>query len=333
MKPPELQALVTSFFLKYLAAERNVSPHTSASYRDALKLFLRYVAETGRRKVDQLSIQDLSAEVVLGFLDYLEAKRKNSARTRNVRLAAIHSFFRFVMTTEPALAIHCQRILIIRNRRTKRRALGYLTGPELAHLLAQVDRSSADGERDYMLIALLYDTGARVQEVLELRPSDFRQESPAYVRVMGKGRRERLCPLLPQTARALAALIADQPPPSPDLPILRNRAGKALTRHGVRYLLNKYLDRARRSMPSLRRPKLTPHTLRHTKGMHLLQSGVPLVTIKDVLGHADLKTTEIYVQADVEMKRQALETSGSLAQPRTRRRRRGHDLLAWLGSF
>ena len=333
MKTPELHALVTSFFVKYLAAERNVSPHTSASYRDSFKLFLRHAAERTRRKIDQLKIQDLSAEVVLGFLEHLERSRKNSVRTRNVRLAAIHSFFRFVMTTEPALATLCQRVLTIRNRRTKRVALGYFTEPELRHLLAQVDRSSADGERDYVLIALLYDTGARVQEVLDLKASDFRKEIPAYVRVMGKGRRERLCPLLPQTAKVLAALIADQPPPSPDLPILRNRAGKKLTRHGARYLLNKYLDRARRSMPSLRRPKLTPHTLRHTKGMHLLQSGVPLVTIKDVLGHADMKTTEIYVQADLEMKRQALEASGSLAQPRSSRRRRGEDLLAWLGSI
>lgn len=333
MKPPDLHGLVTSFFVRYLAAERNMSPHTIASYRDALKLLLRFAAEIGRRKIDKLEIRDLSSETVLRFLEHLERTRENSARTRNARLAAIHSFFRYVMTTAPELATPCQRVLAIPFRRTKRRALGYLTDQELAHLLAQIDRSLPEGERDYVLVALLYDSGARIQELLDLKPNDFRQDSPAFVRVMGKGRRERLCPLLPQTARVLAMFLAEHPPASPEMPILRNRLGKPLTRHGARYLLNKYLDRARKTMPSLRRPSLTAHTLRHTKGMHLLQSGVPLVTIKDVLGHADMKSTEIYVHADLEMKRQALETSGSIAQPRRRGRRAKADLLTWLGSL
>lgn len=332
MTSADLHTLVTSYFVKYLAAERNVSGHTAAAYRDAITLLLRFTAQVRKRDVARLTISDFSPELLLSFLDYLESVRGNSVRTRNARLAAIHCFFRFVMGREPELAALCQRALAIPFRKTKHPSLGYLVEQELGHLLAQIDRSTPEGERDYVLIALVYDTGARIQEVLDLRPSDFRQESPPFVRIMGKGRRERLCPLLPQTARVLARFLADQPPPSPDAPILRNRRGNPLGQHGARYLLNKYLRRARESMASLRRSRITPHTLRHTKGMHLLQSGVPLVTIKDVLGHVDLKSTEIYVQADLEMKRRALEAAGSAARPRKRTRRASPDLLAWLAS-
>jgi site-specific recombinase XerD len=333
MNAAGLHTLVTSFFVKHLAAERSVSRHTAAAYRDAIKLLLRFAAEAHHRDVGRLTIQDLSADLILRFLEHLESKRRNSVRTCNARLAAVHCFFRYVMIEEPAFSSLSQRVLAIPFRRTRRPALGYLMEQELEHLLAQIDRSTTEGERDYVLLALLYDTGARIQEVLDLKPEDFRQDSPPFVRVMGKGRRERLCPLLPQTAKLLARFLREQAPESAATPILRNRCGGTLTRHGARYLLNKYLDRARETMPSLKRSRISAHTLRHTKGMHLLQSGVPLVTIKDVLGHADLKSTEIYVQADLEMKRHALEFAGSVAQPRRRARRATADLLAWLSSI
>ena len=333
MTSPDLAALVTGFFVRYLAAERNVSPHTMASYRDTLKLLLRFARDVAHRPIDALRCDDLTPDLIAQFLDHLEATRHNTVRTRNARLAAIHSFIRYVLSREPSLAVSCQRILAIPIKKTTRPLLGYLTEAELAHLLAQIDRSTSDGERDYLLLALLYDTGARIQELLDLTPSDCRLVSPPYVRVRGKGRRERLCPLLPQTARLVNEFLARTGRPLDDQgPLVRNRRGDKLTRHGARYLLVKYLRRASTSMPTLQRTGISPHTLRHTKGMHLLQAGVPLITIKDFLGHADVKSTEVYVQIDLTMKRQALSLVGSPAR-RAKRTHLPNDLLLWLESL
>jgi len=330
MTPADLSSLVTAFFVRYLAAERNVSPHTTAAYRDAIKLLLRFVAAQGGRQVAALCVEDLAPPVILDFLTDLETTRGNSIRTRNARLAAIQSFFRYVMEREPALSARCQRVLAIPDKRSVRPVLGYLTEVEIHAVFQQVDRFRPEGERDYLLLALLYDTGARVQELLDVRPSDFRFVSPAFLRLRGKGRRERLCPLLPQTARVVTAyLAACGRAPDDERPLLRNRRGERLTRHGARYLVRKYVQRAETSTPSLKRPGISPHTWRHTKAMHLLQAGVPLVTIKDFLGHADVKSTEIYVEIDLEMKRKALLATGTPC-PARRRSRMPPDLIAWL---
>ncbi|HUL76472.1 MAG TPA: tyrosine-type recombinase/integrase [Vicinamibacteria bacterium] len=331
MTPPALATLVTRFFVPHLAAERNVSPHTAGAYRDALKLLLRFAAAFHHRPVAGLALADLTPEVILAFLDHLETVRHNGVRTRNARLAALHAFFRFVLDREPALATHCQRVLALPRKKTLRPRLGALTAEEVAHLLAQVDRASAVGERHYLLLALLYDTGARIQELLNVTPQDFRFALPAYVRLVGKGRRERLCPLLPQTARLVTRFLEAAGRSVHDTqPLIQNRHGARLTRHGARYLLRKYLARAVQSMPSLARAGISPHTLRHAKGLHLLEAGVPLVTIKDFLGHVDVRSTEMYVEATLEMKRKALEQLGSPCRPPVRRLRLAPDLLAWL---
>jgi integrase/recombinase XerD len=333
MTTPNLAPLVTAFFVRHLAAERNVSPHTITAYRDALKLLLQFARDQCHRPVATLGFEDLTPELILQFLTHLEMGRRNSVRTRNTRLAAIHSFFRYVLDRDPARATACQRVLAIPVKKTARPVLGYLTEAELAHLFAQVDRSTSAGERDYLLLALLYDTGARIQELLELTPRECRLAAPPYVRIRGKGRRERLCPLLPQTARLITRfLTCTRRAADAATPLLSNRQGERLTRHGARYLLIKYLRRARTSMATLDRPGISPHTLRHTKAMHLLQAGVPLVTIKDFLGHADVKSTEVYVQIDLAMKREALTLVGSPASMRTGRRL-SEDLLSWLESL
>ncbi len=193
MTSPALAPLVTAYFVHHLAAERNVSRHTIAAYRDTLKLLLRFVRDQFHRPVTVLRFDDLTPELILQFLTHLEAVRRNTVRTRNARLAAIHSFFRYVLDRDPALATMCQRVLAIPVKKTTRPVLGYLTEAELAHLLAQVDRSTPAGERDYLLLALLYDTGARIEELLELTPRECRLDAPPYVRIRGKGRRERLC--------------------------------------------------------------------------------------------------------------------------------------------
>lgn len=334
MTSHDLAPLLTAFFVRHLPAERSASPHTIAAYRDSLKLLLRFVTTIARCPASTLQIEDLTPDLVLQFLSYLEAKRHNTIRTRNARLAAIHSFFRYILYCEPALAVSCQRVLAIPMKKTTHPILGYLSEDELAHLLAQIDRTSPKGERDYLLLALLYDTGARIQELLDLTPSDFQLVSPAYVRIRGKGRRERLCPLLLQTARLVTRFLDSSGRTADDhTPLLQNRQGQHMTRHGACYLLRKYLDRARVSMPSLRRDRISPHTLRHTKAMHLLQAGIPLVTIKDFLGHADVKSTEIYVQIDLTMKRDALDLVGSPVSVSPKRTRLPRDLLAWLESL
>jgi integrase/recombinase XerD len=334
MKSPELSSFVTRFFRTHLGAERNVSHHTTLAYRDALKLFLRFAADWHQRQVDRLTISDLTPEVVLGFLDSLETARHNAVQTRNARLAAIHGFFRYVLDCDPSHAALCQRILVIPVKKAVRPSLGYLSTEEVGNLLGQVDRSTREGQRDYLLLALLYDTGTRIQELLDMTPVDFHLPSPSFVRVLGKGRKERLCPLLPQTARVVSRFFEAAGHDTADVrPLFRNRRGEKLTRQGARYVLKKYLGNAAKTMPRLNRPGISLHTLRHTKAMHLLQSGVPIITIKDVLGHADVKSTEVYVQTDLEAKRKALEQGGPASKDVRRSRKIAPDLLAWLESL
>lgn len=326
-----LTTLVTDFFMAHLAKERNASPHTIMAYRDALKMLLSFATRFHRRTVDRLCFEDLSVEVILEFLNHLERDRGNTVSSRNVRLTAIHSFFRYALSREPALASFCQRVLVIPYKKTSRPILGYLTEEEMKTLLSRVDRAVVRGERDYVFLALLYDTGARVQEVLNLTPADFRLDRPAFVRVTGKGRRDRLCPLLPQTASLVGRFMAEQG--RKDGPCFVNRYGQQLSRHGARYVLKKYLAIAKQEMPPLGRPGISPHTFRHAKAMHLLQAGMDLTTIKNILGHATLKSTEIYVETNLEMRRKALERVGTPSRTKKKGRPLARDLLTWLESL
>jgi integrase/recombinase XerD len=329
-----LPALITDFFITHLPKERGASSHTIIAYRDALKMFLSFAATHRCCTVDRLLFEDISVEVILQFLTHLENDRQNSARSRNARLAALHSFFRYASSREPAIALSCQRVLSIPFKKTSKQTLGYLTEEEVKSLLDHIERDTVNGERDYVLIALLYDTGARVQELLNIRPSDLQLDRPAFVRITGKGRRQRICPLLPQTARLIARFLADQKRTiDDDGPCFLNRYGQSLSRHGVRYLLKKYIAVSRQDTPRLGRPGISPHTLRHAKAMHLLQAGLPLVTIKDVLGHADIKSTEVYVSTDLEMRRKALEKVGTPSKARKPPNTPAPDLLKWLESL
>ena len=229
-----------------------------------MKLLLQYAATRCRRSVDQLAVEDLTGPLVLDFLADLETNRGNTIRTRNARLAGVQTFFRYVTGREPALAALCSPVLAIPAKKAIRPVLGYLSEQELAHLLAQVDRLARHGERDYVLLSVLYDTGARIQELLDLTPRDFHLETPPFVRVRGKGRRERLCPLLPQSARLVRTFLSAQGRRLDEQePLIQNRQGARLTRHGARYILLKYLRLATSSMPTLARPRISPHTMRH----------------------------------------------------------------------
>ena len=320
----------------YLAAQRNVSPNTIKAYRDVFTLLLRFCRDVQGIAPERLRLEQIDVSRVEAFLDYLERERKSASRTRNHRLAALHAFFRYVQAEDPARMLQCQKILAIPLRRCARRTAAYLSKDELAEILAQPDLQTSAGRRDAVLLSVLYDTGARVQELTDLSVGDVRLDPPAQVRLVGKGRKMRAVPLMGNTVQLLCDHIRENRLVGPeqfDKSLFQNARKQRLSCSGIRYILHKYHFKARDKRPSLNR-KLSPHTLRHTKGMHLLQSGVSLDMIRDFLGHENVKTTEIYARANLEMKRKALEkiTESSPVQtiPSWHQNK---DLLNWLRSL
>ena len=332
LQPPGKGAdLITSFFVRHLAAERAASPHTIASYRDTFCLLLRHLSVKTGRPVVGLVTDDLDPEAILAFLDHLEQQRGNAVRTRNARFAAIRSFFNYAVSRDVALTPQAQRVLAIPFKRAPGKLLGYLTDEELRLILAQPNRTTPRGRRDYLALALLYDTGGRVQEVVDLRPNDFRLDRLPLVHITGKGRKKRIVPLMPATAKLVSSYLTETGRTSDDSgQLLLNYRNEPMTRSGVAFLLDKYRRRSAEKAPSLDRKSISPHTMRHSKAMHLLQAGVAPVTIKDILGHAHLNTLEIYVQADLEMKRKAIENTPSPVRAGRAPPRHQPGLLAWL---
>ena len=326
-----LAELITAFFTKHLAAERHASSHTIASYRDTFRFLLVHVAESTGRQVSQLTLDDFSPDAILRFLEFLEQHRGNSVSTRNARLAAIRAFCAYVATRDPAAAALAQKLLHIPFKKAVGRVVGYLAKDELEAILAQPDRTTRKGRRDYLVLALLYDTGARVQELLDLCPADFRLDRLPLVRLTGKGRKQRIVPLLPATATLVRTHLEETSRSPSDMGrLFRNYRGEPLTRSGVAFLLDQYRRRAISRSPTLARKGISPHSCRHTKAMHMLQAGIAPVTIKDILGHAHLKTLEAYVQADLEMKRRALEDTPTPVNLGPIVQRHAPDILRWL---
>jgi len=305
--PNALARALRDFFSIHLPGLRGVSPHTVKSYRDTLVLLLRFVAEHHGRHVVDLDFEHFETPVIIAFLDHLEDKRHNSVSTRNVRLAAVHSFFRYAAQFHPDCLERCQRILAIPFKRSVTRTIEYLEYEEIQAVLNAINRATADGRRDYVLIATLFNTGARVQEIVDIRASDLQLVRPFHVRLFGKGRKERLCPLWMETAELLGQHCVER---HIDLratvPVFANRNGVALTRFGVRYILRKYFAQAQATIPSMASKRLHPHSIRHSTAVHLLKAGVDLSTISQWLGHASVNTTNRYATVDLEMKREAI---------------------------
>ena len=305
----DLGAAVVRFFEDHLPAQRGMSQHTIRSYRDAVVLLLRFTAKERARGIEALELADLTVERIERFLKHLEIERRNGVATRNARLAAIHTLARFLAGRYPErLAIWQAIIAIPFKRGAPRVPTDYLEASSVRSLLESIDRRSELGCRDFVLFALLFNTGARVQEVLDLRRRDIRLDAPHQVRLRGKGNKVRICPVWPRTAQLLGELFArnrsrDDDPA--DKPIFCNQRGEQLTRFGVRYLLHKYATRAG-AMTSGAHQLPHPHSLRHTTAIHLLKAGVDFATISQWLGHASLNTTMRYARADLDMKRQAL---------------------------
>lgn len=330
--PNALARALRDYFSDHLPRVRGMSPHTLSSYRDSVMLLLRYVAAKRRLPVDKLDIGDLDAGRIVAFLQDLEDTRGSAVSTRNVRLAAIHAFFRYLAARDPDRIEQSQRILGVPFKRARARPVEYLEYEEIQAVLGAIPRTTATGRRDYAMLATMFNTGARVQEILDLQPCDLRLGRPAHARLVGKGRKERVCPLWPQTADLLKNFLAESATPVDSTrPLFLNSRGQPLTRFGVRYLLRKHCEVAQAIAPSLQRKRLHPHSMRHSTAIHLLKSGVDFVTISQWLGHASANSTNRYATVDIEMKRAAISKALPPRKSRaTRRWRSDLSLLAWL---
>lgn len=331
----DLATLVQAFFQECLINQRHASTNTVRSYRDTWKLFLRFLAQTKGKRAGQYCLDDVKVETILAFLDDLESSRQCCARTRNQRLAAIRSFVHYASLSAPERLDQFQRILHVRPRRFEQRVLNYLSHEEMDAMLSVPDRRIAIGRRHATLILFLYNSGARVEEAAALTVGQIRFEKPPQVRLLGKGSKERITPLWEETSQRLAEQIAEQGSSGlSGSPVFVNRRGERLTRGGVAYILKKYQKKAAVCCPSLEHKKLSPHTLRHTTAMHLLQSGVDINLIRCWLGHVSFETTNEYVEADVEMKRKALNKGGITGLPKGPTRwKPTKDVLAFLDSL
>jgi integrase/recombinase XerD len=328
MKAQCLAALLQAFFTDRLLAQRHASPHTVGGYRDCFRLLLGFAATRLHKSPSKLALEELDAPFIGAFLVHLETERKNSARTRNVRLAAIHSFFRFVALNEPAHALLCQRVLAIPSKRHERAPVAYLDHEEIEAMIAAPDASTRIGRRDRTLLLVAAQTGLRVSELRGLRWEDVGLNNGAHVRCAGKGRKQRCTPLRKDSVAALRVWRRETGGAAGS-PVFPSGRGGELSRDAIEKLVAKHAKSAIRRCPSLKRKNVTPHTLRHSAAMSLLQHGVDRSVIALWLGHESVETTQMYLHADVGMKERALARTDPFATKRGRFRP-ADDLLAFL---
>jgi len=318
MKPTDFSVHLTGFLGRHLPGQIGMSTNSIKSYRDAFKLLLDYCKTVLRIPPEKLVLQDFGCGMIEEFLEWLENERKCSVSTRNQRLAAIHAFFKYLQVQAPEHILLCHKVLSIQTKKHPKPVVNYLTLDGMKAILAQPNTESESGRRDLVLLSLLYDTGARVQEIADVIVADVRLAAPSTIKLTGKGQRSRIVPLSPQTANLLRGYVAEKRLNTPEkkaVPLFSNRSDQKLTRSGISYILDKYVSMARDSSPEHIPDVVTPHCLRHSKAMHLLQSGVNLIYIRDLLGHVDVKVTEVYARADAEMKRKALTGNSNHITP------------------
>ena len=329
-----LGLLIVGFFEEYLGTLRDISPHTVASYSYCIKLLLDFCTQRFEKTHDALAIEDIDEEIILAFLDYLETVRGNLPQTRNNRLFAIHTFFRFLVSKDPTLLDVCQRVCDIKAKKVPHQVQTTLTVDEVNAFLSasnpNVDgntcKPNADGNtrnpnadgntrnpnadgntRDYALFYMLYNTGARVSELVDLKLGDFRFEAPAHVKLTGKGSKQRYVPLWKDTVTALKAYLVNRDSSSHSDPLFLNQQKVGISRFGIRHLVRKYKFLAEGLCPTLREKTVTPHTFRHAIALHLIQSNVDITQVKNWLGHANINTTNLYIDIDMDMKQKALD--------------------------
>ena len=331
-KTSSLASTLHGFFTDYLPRQRALSPNTLHSYRDSLKLLLQFVA--GKKgDPSQITIEDLTVNRVTTFLQYLETGRRNQSSTRNVRLSAIHSFFRYVGAQCPEHLAQVQQILSVPFKRSATREIQHLSFDEIQAVLGAIDRSTGSGRRDLALLSLMFNTGARVSEIAGLQTADLQLAPPPSIVLRGKGRKERTCPLWPETAHLLQKMLEERSvAPRPSGVLFLNHRGQPVTRFGIRLILRKHLREAAKRAPSLKHKRLHPHSVRHSTAVHLLRSGVDLSTIAHWLGHVSVNTTNKYLAMDLEAKREALAKAKPLlngGRP-SGKWHRDPNLIAWL---
>ena len=333
MKKTDFTKALTSYFSTYLPETCGVSPNTCNSYRDAFKLLLLYFQEEKGVPANSIELRMLNRNLASDFLDWLEVQRKVSVTTRNQRLAAMKAFAHYVQYRNPEYLENYTDIIAMRPKKHEKPVIPFLTEEELKALLAQPDPSTRHGLRDLTLLSLLYDSGARVQEITDLKLKDIRLTNPAMVTLTGKGRKARQVPLMKETCKLLDAYIRNFNLNSEPLtsPLFFNQKGQALSRYGITYILKKYVSQAELDSDTR---KISPHVLRHTKAMHLLRAGVNMIYIRDFLGHVDISTTEVYARIDAEMKRKVFEEKVPNFTPNTTMPwEEDKDLLQWLTKF
>jgi len=337
MKPTDFSYYLTSFLTKYLPSERGLCGNTIDSYRDTFVLFLVFAKDKKGMSANQLALSDITKDMIVEYLDWVETERNCSTVTRNVRLAALHSFFHYLQYQNPDNLMVWQRILAIPVKKTAKNSFNHLTLDGIKLILEMPDQNTKTGKRDLALLSLMYDTGARVQEIIDLMPSNLRFDKPYTIKLFGKGKKTRIVPLMKPTVALLRRYMEEQGllhPFANNYPLFCNKQKNRLTRAGVNYILTKYANMARNKNTVLVPERLSCHCLRHSKAMHLLQAGVNLVYIRDILGHCSVQTTEIYAKADSKQKRDAIEKAYTDTTPSgIPTWQQNEDLLAWLRNF
>jgi integrase/recombinase XerD len=335
MKTTDFALLINKFLTEYLASIRNVSSNTILSYRDSIVLLITFISEKHAVRPERLEIKHLSPEMIREFLEWLEHDRKCSISTRNQRLAAIHSFFRYAGGIQPEYLFQTQQILAIPVKKTSQKVVKYLDTPQVKELLANPDNTTRKGRRDQALLCLMYDSGCRVQELADAKVRDIRMTIPPQITVTGKGRKTRTVPIMTETADIIKSYINENGLSAlkkQDTPLFFNCKGDKLSRQGITYILQKYTT-------DIGLEDVTPHVLRHSKAMHLTEADINPVYIRDFLGHTDLKVTQIYSKTSVEMKRKALEKLNRNQSPipkddtTTKDWTDDNNLINWLNSL
>lgn len=337
MKPTDFSKYISDFISRYLPHEKGLSNNTIIAYRDTFVLLLEYLQKEKHLKLEKLTLDKITKEVVLDFLDWLQNTRNCGNATRNARLAAIHSFYRFLQRESLGHLHQCQKILSIGFKKSRNKSITYLTIDGMKLLLQQPDYTTLKGRRDLALLSLLYDTGARVQEIIDLTPSMLRLDTPPVIKIIGKGNRARIVPMLDAQTGHLKNYIMENRLDTASAnmyPLFFNSRKEKLTRAGIHYIVQKYFEKALEENKMLLPAKISCHSLRHSKAMHLLQAGVNLVYIRDILGHVSVQTTEIYARADSKQKRKALEKAYVNVNPNeTAKWTKNENLMMWLKKF
>lgn len=310
MKPTDFSKSLTDFLSKYLPGEKGVSNNTIASYKVTFILLIHFMENEKKVKIQHLMLKHLTKECIIEYLDWLQRERKCKTSSRNVRLAAIHSFFKFVQYEYPENLVETQQVLSIKVKKAKKDSMNYLSIEGIKLLFSQPDITTRKGRRDLTLLCLMYDCAARVQEIIDLTASSIRLNKPYTIKIVGKGNKARIVPLIDEQVAHLIQYIQENKLDKEHAnlyPLFYNSRGEKLTRAGVNHILATYLKMAKGKDANCIPDKISCHSLRHSKAMHLLQAGVNLVYIRDILGHVSVTTTEIYARADSKSKREAIE--------------------------